>query len=157
MIRPLTTLELHEQLERRVLGPEGQGERGYLFEEVPFLGRRVDAIGVGAWLTRGRLIDGFEIKASRADWELELRNPAKSAPALSLCDRFWLVTNSGIVRDGELPESWGLLVAGAGGLEVVTPAPLLRDPHGPLMSREALVRLLHCAFVAGRRTRLAPA
>ena len=102
--------ELKVAVRRRALGPEGQGGRAFVFFEVSIEGRRADAISVDLWRSRDQLIQGYEIKVSRADWLNELRDPEKAAPAVAACDRFWLVTPPDIVRPGELPETWGHLV-----------------------------------------------
>jgi hypothetical protein len=54
---------------------------------------------------------GHEIKCSRSDWRTELRDPTKSEAFLRYMDYWWLVVADPlIVREGELPENWGLLV-----------------------------------------------
>ena len=105
------TEDLRRRLERRAISPEGQGGRTFLFFEVSIEERRADAISLELWRSRDHLIQGYEIKASRADWLNELRDPEKAAPAVAVCDRFWLVTPPNVVKPGELPEHWGHLVA----------------------------------------------
>jgi hypothetical protein len=61
------------------------------------------------WPSRGLHLHGFEIKASRADWLKELKTPGKSAEVQQYCDFWWVVAEKGIVEDGELPPTWGLL------------------------------------------------
>lgn len=148
MSRPFTTPELMTAVARRVLGPEGQGGRAFLYEEVELGGRRADAIAIGKWKSRGRLIEGFELKTNRRDWQNEMRQHEKAEPAIAICDRFWLVTNPGVVLPGELPEPWGLLIAEARGrdLKVEVPAPALRERSAqPGITREALAKLLRAA------------
>lgn len=54
----------------------------------------------------------FEVKASRSDWLKEQRKPWKAEAFLPYADYAWLVVSDmRIIRDGELPEGWGLLVA----------------------------------------------
>lgn len=73
--------------------------------------RSADAIGIGLWPSRGCHITGFEIKVSRADWLKELKSPAKADAFFAYCDYWYLVVGSKeIVKQGELPEGWGLLV-----------------------------------------------
>lgn len=144
MPKPLTTTELRERLSRRILGPEGQGHRAFLLEEVEIGGRRADAIAVGLWSSRGQLVEGFEIKTSRSDWVRELEDHSKAEPTLAICDRFWLVTNPGVLQPGELPEPWGLLLSNGKGRNLVVEkeAPKLRTRKEFSISREALARLL---------------
>lgn len=145
MPSPLTTEELWERLERRVLGPEGQGHRAYLLSEVVLGNRRADAISMGLWHSRGQHIDGFEIKSNRDDWLREYEDHQKAEPAMAICDHFWLVTNPDVLLPGELPEKWGLLVSTGKrrNLKVEKPAPALRD-HTPDLNldRPAVVAML---------------
>src|SRR5438876_1169784 len=70
-----------------------------------------DALAMSLWPSRGLELHGFEIKASRADWRTELRNPETADEIATRCDRWWIVAGSAdIVTDGELPPTWGLLV-----------------------------------------------
>lgn len=142
---PLTTDELSERLERYVLGPEGQGRRAFLLDEVQVGGRRADKVACYLWASRGQPVEGFEVKMSRADWLNEYENHEKAEPTMAICDRFWLVTNPGIVEPGELPERWGLLLSNGKRrkLKIEKPAPLLRDPDAHhVLPRDALTGLL---------------
>lgn len=71
--------------------------------------RHADAICMSLWPSRGLDVTGFEFKASRSDWTKELKDPAKAAAIYHYCD-FWtlVVADRSIVKDGELPEGWGL-------------------------------------------------
>jgi len=143
------TENLRRRLERRVLSPEGQGRRSFLFFEVGICGRRADAISLELWRSREQLIQGYEFKASRADWLNELRDPAKAAPAVAVCDRFWLITPPDIVRPGEVPEHWGHLVAEPTGylrpFRVAKQAP----PLTPLLDRTFFLTLMKLAWYDG--------
>lgn len=73
--------------------------------------RTIDALAMSLWPSRGLLLYGFEIKCSRSDWLRELKNPAKAESFGRLMDFFYLVVaDDTIIKDGELPEPWGLLV-----------------------------------------------
>lgn len=73
--------------------------------------RTADAVAIGYLKSHGLSIDGFEIKASRADWLNELKDPLKAEEIGQYCDRWWVVASSDkIVRPDELPENWGLYV-----------------------------------------------
>jgi hypothetical protein len=73
--------------------------------------RHIDALMMSLWPSRGMEIDAFEIKCSRSDFLRELKQPEKAESIARYCDRFWLVTaDDSIVKEGELPRAWGLLV-----------------------------------------------
>ena len=74
--------------------------------------RTADAIAVSLYRSRGKAIWGFEFKVSRADWLKELKQPEKAESILRYCNYWALVVPSkDIVKDGELPGSWGMYVA----------------------------------------------
>lgn len=73
--------------------------------------RYADALVMSTWPSRGLDLMGFEVKISRGDWLRELKDPAKAETIFAYCDRWYLVvSDANIVKDGELPTSWGLLV-----------------------------------------------
>lgn len=73
--------------------------------------RTADAVAMNQWPSRGLEVHGVEVKVSRSDWLRELKDPAKSQPVQRFCDRWWVaVSDASIVKDGELPPTWGLLV-----------------------------------------------
>lgn len=69
--------------------------------------RSADAIAMNMYPSRGLAIHGFEIKVSRGDWLNELKKPDKAEEIAQYCDYWWIVTPPGIVKEGELPPSWG--------------------------------------------------
>lgn len=104
--------------------------------------RTADALALSLWPSRGLELHGFEVKCSRSDWKRELEDPAKAEEIAGYCDRWWIVVSDDkVVRAGELPPAWGLLVAREGKLVVVTPAPLL-----PEAARKPLDRSFIAAF-----------
>ena len=111
------TADLMGRLERHYIKP-GQPLPGGVF--VPEVGenggwgtgRRCDAIYVGFTSASGRMLVGHEVKASRADWLTELSKPGKADAWADQCHEWWLVTVPGVVKDGELPAGWGLMVPG---------------------------------------------
>lgn len=108
-----------------------------------------DAIAMSLWPSRGLEIHGFEIKVSRGDWLRELRKPAKADMIFRLCDRWWLaVGDASIVRDGELPPTWGLLTPVGKSLVPYVQAPKL-TPTDPL-DRDFVASILKqaSAFIA---------
>jgi hypothetical protein len=113
--------------------------------------RTFDAVVMSLWPSRGLQLHAFEIKCSRNDWLRELKDPAKAEAAARLVDRFSLVVaDDKIVKDGELPEPWGLLVARGDAdkrrLVCVKEAPLLpfADSKRPV-PRDFLVAMLRSA------------
>lgn len=81
--------------------------------------RAADAIAIGVWPSTGHRILGFEIKVSRADWLRELKDPWKSEAFAKFCDRWSLVIpRADIVKPGELPDGWGVMVPHGHGLKV---------------------------------------
>ncbi|KKL94832.1 hypothetical protein LCGC14_1860740 [marine sediment metagenome] len=137
----MTTRELHAALELRF-----DARRGWalLYEMSPagYARRRVDAMAFGLWPSRGLEIHGIEIKASRSDWLVELKNPAKvEQSAFSFCDRWWIaVTDAEIVKDDELPSTWGLLIPRGSRLVAKVKAPKLTPEP---INRLLLARVLH--------------
>ncbi len=100
-------------------------------------GRSADALAMCTWPSRGLEILGFEIKVTRQDWLKELKDPEKSAAIQKYCDRWWVVAgNKNIVKPGELPPTWGLMIA--------TRSRVIISVDAPKLAPEALDR----AFVA---------
>jgi hypothetical protein len=89
-----------------------------------------DALVIGLWPSRGLLVHGFEMKASRGDWLREMKDPAKAERHARYCDRWsLLVSDVEIVKQGELPANWGLWAPrGAGLVCVREPQPLTPAP-----------------------------
>lgn len=76
----------------------------------------------------GPKLHGHEVKVSRSDWLTERRDPEKAEAFRRYCDYWWLVVSDrGIVKPGELPEGWGLLVASGNTLRAATTATLNAD------------------------------
>jgi hypothetical protein len=75
--------------------------------------RTADALVMGTWPSRGLGLFGIEIKVSRFDWFREKNDPRKAEEIATFCD-YWVlaVGDDEIVKDGELPEMWGLMVPG---------------------------------------------
>lgn len=90
--------------------------------------RHADVVAMSLWPSRGLHLHGFELKISRSDWQRELKKPEKAESIFGFCDRWWLVAgHAEIVRDGELPPTWGLLVWNGKKLVTSVEAPAL-DP-----------------------------
>jgi hypothetical protein len=79
--------------------------------------RIADAVAVGVWQSTKHEVRGFEVKVTRSDWLREKRAPEKCEPVKRYCDRWYLVIpSSAIIREGEVPEDWGVLVRHGAGL-----------------------------------------
>ncbi|MGH8897625.1 MAG: hypothetical protein ACRDZ4_11520 [Egibacteraceae bacterium] len=89
--------------------------------------RCADAVGMSCWPSLGLSVHGFECKSRRADFLDEIRNGEKSQAIFQFCDYWWVVAaGDKIVGPGELPPTWGLLVAKGGRLHVEKEAPPLK-------------------------------
>lgn len=103
--------------------PEVRSGTGYLRAV-----RTADAFAMSLWPSRGLELHGFEVKVSRGDWLRELKDPAKAEDLFAFCDRWWLVVGArDIVKPGELPPTWGLMVPRGEQLIVETEAPKLES------------------------------
>lgn len=71
--------------------------------------RTADAVAMGLWRSRGMEVHGYEVKTDRRDWLRELKNPEKADLIAGYCNHFDVVAPPGVVKDGELPPTWGLL------------------------------------------------
>lgn len=105
--------------------------------------RWADAVAMNLYPSRGLAICGFEFKVSRGDWLRELKDPAKSAPVQQYCNTWAIVTPPGLVKDGELPPTWGLYELDPGGkLRQKVASPTLQ--HIPV-TREFVAAMLRRA------------
>lgn len=104
-------------------------------EHVPnttgFASHIADFVAFDVWRSK-LLFHGHEVKCSRSDWLAELRQPWKSESIKRYMDFWWLVAaDKNVVKDGELPEDWGLLVVSGSGLRAVKVAPRLNPEPMP--------------------------
>jgi hypothetical protein len=84
-----------------------------------------DFVAFDVWRSK-LLFHGHEIKCSRADWLVELRQPWKAESIKRYMDYWWLVvTDKNVVKESELPDDWGLLVASGSVLRAVKIARLV--------------------------------
>lgn len=78
-------------------------------------------------------LHGHEVKVSRADWLAELRNPDKAEAFKRYMHHWWLVvSDASIVKPGEMPEGWGLMVKSGDKLRAKIKAPRLEPEPLPL-------------------------
>lgn len=106
--------------------------------------RYADGMAFGLFPSRGLDIQGFEVKVSRSDWLSELKQPAKADEIFQFCDYWWLAAGSdSIVKDGELPEPWGLMVLRDGEMHVSKQAPRLHPIAPSKAFIASIMRNLH--------------
>lgn len=140
-----TAIQIHEMLQQRFAAPA----YAYLQEVGNSTGygcmRHADALAVSLWPSRGLHISGFEIKCSYSDWKRELQNPSKSEPIQKYCDYWWVVTaTENMVKLGELPETWGLMVVDTKGkLTCIKEAPKLTPVPVDINFMAAIFRQMH--------------
>jgi len=133
------------------------GESSALFEQVgnatgARARRHADLVAMGLWPSRGLWLEGVEVKVSRSDWLSELRQPDKADPIAKFCDFWWLaIGDEAIVKEGELPERWGLLVLSSGKLVCKKQAPQLEPEPLTRGFISALLRRARDAQEAIRR------
>lgn len=136
-VKSFSTAEINQMLWNRYTE---KGEHVFLFDVPNIVGvnssRRCDGVAVGMWGSSGRLIQGFEVKASRSDWLREVKDVTKADPFVEQCDRWWLVTGHvSIAKPTEIPAAWGWMVATKTGLRVQRPA-------SPLPQHESQIKRL---------------
>lgn len=103
--------------------------------------RYADAIAMSLWPSRGLDIIGVEVKTSRGDWEKELADPSKSEAFMQYCDKWYLaVGDKDIVKEGELPPTWGLIAPKRTRLGIVKQAPKLTPKDIPRFFLASLLR-----------------
>ncbi|RLP72315.1 hypothetical protein D9V32_15590 [Mycetocola tolaasinivorans] len=120
---PETERSMLDRLNRRYDKGNAAGPRYVRAEHVKistgYDTRRIcDYMAMDLWtggsgrLKVGAQLHGHEVKVSRSDWLTELRDPSKADAFRVYCDFWWLVVSDpAIVKPGELPEGWGLMVA----------------------------------------------
>ena len=121
-----TTPDVKAALRERYCKPEWA-----YFEEVANTtgvggNRYADAVALNLYPSRGLTLNGFEIKVSRSDWLRELKKPDKAEQSIvKYCDHWYVVTLPDIVKEGELPSTWGLILYKDGKLREAVKAPKL--------------------------------
>lgn len=115
--------------------------------------RTADFIAMDLWPSSGLLLHGHEVKVSRSDWLRELKDPSKADEFIPYVNHWWLVVpDAAIVRDGELPDGWGLLAMRGDALKAVRKAAWREALPLPATRLAALLRAV--AQDAGNHARL---
>ena len=71
--------------------------------------RTADAVGASVWPSRGLYLFGVEIKVSYSDFRREIEQPKKSSAIQQFCKYWYIAAPEGVVPEGEVPETWGLI------------------------------------------------
>lgn len=128
-IKKITAKDMENYLSERYFNPE------WVFlpqvrSSTGSASRIADGMAFNMYQSTGYDIIGFEIKVSRSDWLSELKDMSKSNEIMSYCDKWYLVVpDASIVKEGELPKNWGLLVLKDGKLvQKVRPIPQTTTP-----------------------------
>ena len=142
--KPLTSGEIADRLATKYRGEqwslffEVRNSTGYGVQE-----RYADAIAMGMYPSKGLKVHGFEFKSSRTDLVNELESVAKSAAIQKYCDHWWLVLGrEDLIKAGELPSTWGLMVPDGDGLRTIMVAPELKPCA---LDRRFVASILRCS------------
>lgn len=165
----LSTAELTHRLFRKYDTNEKATNNKYIVatqvrSEGSYVNRTADAVIVGNWPSVGYEIQGFEIKVSRSDWLNEVKKPGKCDAVKKYCNKWWLlIARESMVKEGELPEDWGMMVAHSAGLRIVKEAPELEPepPSVPFITglmrankRDTIPSDLHAQYIQDNNRRI---
>jgi hypothetical protein len=71
--------------------------------------RYADVVALSTWPSRGLTLEGFELKASKADLRRELADPSKHKAVARYCDEWSLVVYRRSILEGlDIPADWGI-------------------------------------------------
>ena len=142
--KPLASAEIGERLATKYRGEEWsiffqvRNSTGYGIQE-----RYADAIAMGMYPSKGLKIHGFEFKSDRTDLVRELESVEKSAAIQKYCDFWWLVLGrKDLIKAGELPATWGLIIPYGDGLRAAVAAPELKPCA---LDRRFVASILRCS------------
>lgn len=76
--------------------------------------RYADVLALSVWPSKGLTLDGYEIKASRADLKKELSDLSKHEAVARYCDTWTLVVWDETVLVEGIPETWGIVTTREG-------------------------------------------
>lgn len=76
--------------------------------------RRIDAIAMSLYPSRGLDLHGIEIKVSASDLKRELDDPDKAEAIAKHCRYWWIAAPKGVAKPASLPTNWGLLEVSEG-------------------------------------------
>ena len=100
--------------------------------------QRIDAFAFNVWASHKFERRAYEIKVSRSDLMYELGNLWKSAAALALSNRFFLVIPKVLTNyvkqmdlDEQIPSEWGIITVEDSRLQTLKRAPWRETPDPP--------------------------
>ena len=100
--------------------------------------QRIDAFAFNVWPSTQFERRAYEIKVSKTDLEHELASPEKSAAALALSNRFFLVVPQSLIRhvvdldlDDQIPPEWGIITVENSLLRISKRAHWRNTPNPP--------------------------
>lgn len=108
----MTALDVIRGIRKRHDSPPSRMPEYLVLEEFDLGGRRVDALVVRLWSTRGFEVHVYEVKVARSDFVLELKRPEKRQLGMDCSTYFWFATPVGLMRPEEVPEGCGLVEFG---------------------------------------------
>lgn len=85
--------------------------------------RTADALVVSNYPSRGLWLAGVEIKLYLGDWKRELDQPEKAEAIQRYCHYWYVAAPEGLIPQGQLPETWGLIEVGPKKNKIVVKAP----------------------------------
>ena len=131
--------------------------------------RWADVLALGIWRKTGERLDGYEIKASRADLKRELADLSKHHAIARYCHTWTLVLWDDSLLLPNIPESWGIMLTAPGQLDErelvihrkpprLTPEPwprgfvasMVRNAYEQAPSASFVSRAAAAAYRAGR-------
>lgn len=146
----MNSQDVHELLRRRYAATSpGNGPRYVLAPEVRnragfSANRAADLLVMDTWESGPVRLIGHEVKVSRSDWLRELKDPSKAEAFIPHVSEWWLVVGDPkIVKDGELPEGWGLLAPAGDSLRAIVKAKRKPQTEIPTTMLAALMRSVY--------------
>lgn len=140
----LTAKDITEMLRGHYL-PEGRPPAGIFASEIgsPDGKRFADGLWQSTTRSGGLILEGHEIKISKADIAVELADASKAESWMQYCDKWWLVVADPALLDGfKIPSAWGVMAPPSGrrkrSMTIIKEAPLLN----PVSKEPGLVRLM---------------
>ena len=92
---------------------------------------KVDAFAINCYPSKGNLKVAYEIKTSRSDFLLELKEPLKRHPALMFSNQFYFVSPVDLIRPEEIPQEAGLMEVYETGVMLVKLIAPYREAYPP--------------------------
>lgn len=80
--------------------------------------RRIDIVALNFWASK-EARHAIEVKRTRSDFLRELDQPEKRQWAWDHFDHCWFAVSPDVVKPGEIPEGWGLLVMTKNGKRII--------------------------------------